>query len=226
MLCVSYMDVDINYCMTEKENKKEQIWMTVFTVIKEENVSFNLPKGWKLSHRVFYDYTDQKVGEIGQGLTEMESGKEFIDTYINGFVDDMPTTTFVKGDTLVLGQTKWFYALRRSEWETDIVSSAKLTLDKIYNSHPDFNPRQMDDGNYLIEYTQPAFTIVFKDEIESNWEYINENHQSGICGDEVLINAQGQINVFDKVGKISLYGRSKMFMDAQFPKVSLKFDKK
>ncbi|OEK04240.1 hypothetical protein [Roseivirga misakiensis] len=112
------------------------------------------------------------------------------------------------------------------EQVTDIESSAKVTLDKIYKSHPDFNPRKMDDDNYLIEYTQPAFTIVFKEEIDSNWDYIDENHQDGICRDEVLINALGQRNVFDKVGKICLYGRSKMFMDAQFPKVLLKFDKK
>ena len=112
------------------------------------------------------------------------------------------------------------------EQVTDIESSAKSTLDKIYKSHPDFNPRHMDDDNYLIEYTQPAFTIVFKDEIENDWDYIDKNHQDGICRDEVLINSQGQRNVFDKIGKISLYGRSKMFMDAQFPKVILKFDKK
>ena len=47
----------------------------------------------------------------------MGSGSEFINTYENGFVDDMPTITFVKGDTLFLDETKWFYVLRRSEWE-------------------------------------------------------------------------------------------------------------
>ncbi len=82
----------------------------------------------------------------------------------------------------------------------------------------------MDDGNYLIEYSQPAFTIVFKEEIEKNWDYIDKNHQDGICRAEVLINAQGQHNVFDSVGKICLFGRAKMFMDAQSPKVVKTFD--
>ena len=106
----------------------------------------------------------------------------------------------------------------------NIEDSAKASLDKIYNSHPDFKPMTMDDGNYLVEYSQPAFTIVFKDEIESHWDYIDKNHQDGICRAEVLINAQGQHNMFDSVGKICLFGRAKMFMDAQAPKVVKTFD--
>jgi hypothetical protein len=106
----------------------------------------------------------------------------------------------------------------------NIEESAKSALDKIYNFHPDFKPLTMDDGNYLIEYSQPAFTIVFKDEIEKHWDYIDNNYQNGICRAEVLINAQGQQNVFDRIGKICLYGRAKMFMDAQAPKIFRTFD--
>ncbi len=84
----------------------------------------------------------------------------------------------------------------------NIEDSAKSSLDRIYKSHPDFKPMTMDDGNYLIEYSQPAFTIVFKEDIEKHWAYIDTNHQDGICRAEVLMNAQGQHNVFDKVGKI------------------------
>ncbi len=82
----------------------------------------------------------------------------------------------------------------------------------------------MDDGNYLVEYSEPAFTIVFKDEIEKHWDYIDKNHQDGICRAEDLINGQGQPNVFDDLGKICLYGRAKMFMDAQATKVLWMFD--
>ncbi len=106
----------------------------------------------------------------------------------------------------------------------NIEKSALATLDQIYNAHPDFKPIAMEDGNYLIEYSQPAFTIVFKDEIEMNWNYIDENQQDGICRAEVLINGQGQHNVFDRIGKICLFGRAKMFMDAQHPKVVKTFD--
>lgn len=102
---------------------------------------------------------------------------------------------------------------------SNIHNSALEVLNKVYFAHPDFNPREMDDGNYVIEYSQPVFTIVFKDEIEKHWSYIDKNHQDGICRDEVLLNGNGESNVFDKVGKIGLFGRSKMFMDAQNPVV-------
>jgi len=108
----------------------------------------------------------------------------------------------------------------------NIQEEALITIDKIYNSHPDFNPTLMDDGNFLIEYSQPAFTIVLKDEIEKYWDYIEDNHLGGICRDEVLINGKGEHNVFDEIGKICLFGRSRMFMDAQSPEVVLTFNTK
>jgi hypothetical protein len=106
----------------------------------------------------------------------------------------------------------------------NVKDSALSTLNNIFHAHPDCKPTKMNDGNYLVEYSQPAFTIVFKDEIEKNWSYINRHHQHGVCKDEVLINGQGQSNVFDSVGKICLFARAKMFMDAQSPKVVKIFD--
>ena len=106
----------------------------------------------------------------------------------------------------------------------DIHKSALENLERIYYAHPDFKPVEMDDGNYLIQYSQPAFTIVFKEEIEKYWTDIDKNHLAAICTSEVLLDAQQRQNVFDRVGKICLYGRAKMFMDAQAPKVVRVFD--
>ncbi len=106
----------------------------------------------------------------------------------------------------------------------NIEESAKIALDRIYHAHPDFNPLFMDDGNYLVQYSQPAFTIIFAEEIKDHWNYIEKNHMDGICRDEVLINANGQHNVFDDIGKIGLWGRAKMFMDAREPRVLRIFD--
>ncbi len=106
----------------------------------------------------------------------------------------------------------------------NVEESAMSALDRIFHAHPDFNPLTMDDGNYLIEYSQPAFTIVFRDEIERHWDYIDENHRDGICPSEVLIDAQGRYNVFDDVGKICLFGRAKMFMDALSPEIVRTFE--
>ena len=102
---------------------------------------------------------------------------------------------------------------------SNIESEAKAILDKVYKYHPDFNPRTMDDGNVLISYSQPAFSVVFKDEFENNRAYIEKHHLDGVVRAEVLLNAQGEPNRFDDRGKIGLFGRARMFLDAQNPKI-------
>jgi hypothetical protein len=98
-------------------------------------------------------------------------------------------------------------------------NAANEILKRVYNYHPDFNPRAMDDGNFLISYSQPAYSIVFKDEYEKNRGYIDENHLDGLTRDEVLLNAKGEANKFDDSGKIGLFARSRMFLDAQKPEI-------
>jgi hypothetical protein len=102
---------------------------------------------------------------------------------------------------------------------TDADKDAKQILDKVYQYHPDFNPQAMDDGNFLISYSQPAFSVVFKDEFEAHRDYIDRNHLDGVVRAEVLLNAKGEANKFDDGGKIGLFGRSRMFLDAQNPVV-------
>jgi hypothetical protein len=133
-------------------------------------------------------------------------------------------TKYYTGDKLQFAVFKNGTVTFFSNRVDNIEDSAKASLDKIYNAHPHFKPIIMNDENYLIEYSQPAFTIVFKEEIDNNWNYIDENHLDGICRAEVIINAQGQHNVFDRIGKICLFGRAKMFMDAQAPEVVKIFD--
>ena len=90
-------------------------------------------------------------------------------------------------------------------------------LNLIFYNHPDFNTYPMDDGNWIVTYNHPAFSIVFKDEAEKNWEYIEKNHKDGLVAYEALINPSGVVNEFDAIGKIALFGRARMFMDAQDP---------
>ena len=102
---------------------------------------------------------------------------------------------------------------------TNVESTAKEILNKVYNYHPDFNPQAMDDGNFMVSYSQPAYGVVFKDELEKNRDYIDQNHLDGLTRDEVLLNANGEANKFDERGKIGLFARSRMFLDAQNPVV-------
>lgn len=101
----------------------------------------------------------------------------------------------------------------------DAEKDAKEILDKVYHYHPDFNPQAMHDGNFMVSYSQPAYSVVFKDEVEAHREYIDQNHLDGIVRAEVLLNAKGEPNKFDERGKIGLFGRARMFLDAQSPTV-------
>lgn len=71
----------------------------------------------------------------------------------------------------------------------DAEKEAKEILEKVYLNHPDFTPCRMDDGQFLVRYWQPAFSVVFKEEFEFD----------------------------DDLVKIGLFGRSRMFLDAQTP---------
>ena len=101
----------------------------------------------------------------------------------------------------------------------DPETQACKILAAVYNYHPDFNPRTTDDGNYLVSYSQPAFSVVFSDELAANRAYIEQNYLDGVVRDEVLLNADKQPNKFDDRGKVGLFGRARMFLDAQAPKV-------
>lgn len=102
-----------------------------------------------------------------------------------------------------------------SALETD----AKRVLQKIYEFHVDFNPLPMDDGNWLVSYPQPAYSIVFKDEAKRAGTYIEKHHMDGLVPAEVMIGPKGQVNQFDWRAKIALFGRARLFMDIGSPKV-------
>ncbi len=105
------------------------------------------------------------------------------------------------------------------EGSTDGEKDAKEILDKVYHYHPDFNPQAMDDGHFMISYSQPAYSVVFKEELETHRDYIDRNHLDGVVRAEVLLNAKGEPNKFDDRGKVGLFGRARMFLDAQAPVV-------
>jgi hypothetical protein len=106
-----------------------------------------------------------------------------------------------------------------SDSAVDQEKLAKEILNKVYNYHPDFNPQTMDDGNYMISYSQPAYSVVFKEEFEKNRDYIEQNHLDGLVRAEVLLNSNHEANKFDDIGKIGLFARARMFLDAQDPVV-------
>ena len=98
---------------------------------------------------------------------------------------------------------------------------AKYYLDEILNFHPDFSTIKMSDGNWLVRYNGPVASIVFGDEVDKSWDYIERNYRDGVTPHEALFKGdiKGLHNVFDKDGKIGLFARARMFMDADNPHV-------
>lgn len=92
------------------------------------------------------------------------------------------------------------------------------TVSKIFHYHPDMNPKSMDDGNILIFYNHPAYTVVLEEITKAHMNSIRANHLKALARDEVLMTPNGP-NKFDDFGMKSLFGRCYFFMDAQKPEV-------
>lgn len=103
---------------------------------------------------------------------------------------------------------------------TNIERDAMMVLGELFHRHPDFNPLEMDDGHWLVSYSNDAFNVCFADQVKACWEYIEQHHLEGLTSDEVLVNTQGKANVFDARGKIGLFGRAHWFLDASDPVVA------
>ena len=92
------------------------------------------------------------------------------------------------------------------------------TVSRIFNYHPDMNPKSMDDGNILIFYNHPAYTVVLEEITRQHMDLIRTNHLKALARDEVLMTSAGP-NKFDDFGMKALFGRCYFFMDAKKPEV-------
>jgi hypothetical protein len=92
------------------------------------------------------------------------------------------------------------------------------TVSKIFNYHPDMNPKSMDDGNILIFYNHPAYTVVLDEITKQHIDTIRTNHLKALARAEVLMTPAGP-NKFDDFGMKALFGRCYFFMDAKKPEV-------
>jgi hypothetical protein len=84
--------------------------------------------------------------------------------------------------------------------EEDGAKVAKDVLEKIYEFHPDMNPRTMDDGNIAVLYNHPAINVVLEAFAQTHWDEIERNHHDALATSEVLITPHGP-NKFDDFGK-------------------------
>jgi hypothetical protein len=106
------------------------------------------------------------------------------------YLDDARTfVIFTNGTCVVVSATE------------DPVASAKDLLEKILHAHPDMNTAEMDDGHWTVRYSQAAFSVVFREEIEAHWGYIEKNHLDGLTRDEVIFGPSGAPNRFNRAAR-------------------------
>ena len=96
---------------------------------------------------------------------------------------------------------------------------AHRELHAIFHRHPDMNPVPMLDGNTLVRYGDRVANVVLADVVAQHRATIDDNHLRALARDEVLLTPLGA-NLFDDFGKLALFGRCYMFMDAQAPRVA------
>jgi len=92
------------------------------------------------------------------------------------------------------------------------------TVSRIFNYHPDMSPKSMDDGNILVFYNHPAYTVVLEEITKQHMDTIRTNHLNALARAEVLMTPAGP-NKFDDFGMKALFGRCYFFMDAKTPEV-------
>lgn len=103
--------------------------------------------------------------------------------------------------------------------DADAKKEALETVSKIFNYHPDMNPKNMDDGNILIFYNHPAYSVVLDELTKEHVDIIKKNHMRALARDEVLMTPGGP-NKFDEFGMKALFGRCYFFMDAKKPEAT------
>ena len=103
--------------------------------------------------------------------------------------------------------------------DEEAAAEAKKILSKIFNYHPDMDPKEMDDGNVMVFYNHPAYNVVLDEVTTKHMDAIRANHQKALARAEVLITPLG-LNKFDDFGMKALFGRCYFFMDAKNPMVS------
>jgi hypothetical protein len=98
------------------------------------------------------------------------------------------------------------------------------TLLDAVNSAPDFNVREMEDGNFLVRFKGPVTGIVLGSFYEAHRESIRTGVDAGalLPGEEVRLGTEVQVP--REHYYVGLYARSKLFVDAESREICERFE--
>lgn len=129
------------------------------------------------------------------------------------YTDGSRAFVVYKSGTIVFSDT----ASARSDGDYDV------TLLEAVNGKPDFNVREMEDGNFLVRFKGPVTGIVLKSFYDAHRDVIRIGVDAGalLPGEEVRSDTEKQISLEHYY--IGLYARSKLFVDAESTKICKRF---
>jgi hypothetical protein len=97
----------------------------------------------------------------------------------------------------------------------DPAAEAKALVESAGFGHVDFDPRSMDDSNFLVGFTQKVCGIVLATEMIEHRPYIDAHFRDGVRSEEVLLPGGKEQTAPDDRFKAGLLARSRLFVDAE-----------
>lgn len=174
------------------------------------------PSHQKIINPATINYRVPKIKRIPKESIDIERIAKTFNYYLNG-----------KNSFIVL-RYGTLIGIYDHQHLVDAKRIAEERFQNLFQKDVGFNPFFMDDGNWLVEYLhfdQPnhklnVVSVIFSDEIQRHQSEIENNYLDCIASNESFLDKHGQRKPFDQRGKIGLFARSRLFSDAQDPKVT------
>jgi hypothetical protein len=161
------------------------------------------------------DYQVPKIKRITEYSIDIEKTAKTLDYYLNG----KSSFIILKYGTLI--------GIYDHQNPIDAQRIVAERFQSLFQKDVGFNPFPMDDSNWLVEYLHPnqpnhkynVVSIIFHEEVLRYKQEIDHSYLNYIAGDELFLDKDGQPKPFDERGKVGLFARARLFMDARDPKI-------
>jgi hypothetical protein len=97
----------------------------------------------------------------------------------------------------------------------DKLEESNRRLADVGNNRINFDVREMDDGNYVVRFSEKVFTVVLRDEYETLRERI-VSEANASAAEEVILGKSGEPSEHLYIG---LFGRTRLLRDIGEPEV-------
>ena len=93
-------------------------------------------------------------------------------------------------------------------------------LKAVVSQSPDFEVSEMEDGNYLVSFTGPVYSLVLNDEFDKQKEHIVKSlNQGGLLPGEKILSGDGKQKPVEHY-YIGLFARARLYADVADNKIA------